>query len=120
MADLLSIAAARAAVLRRVAPLGTDELPVEQALGRLLAEDVTAATDVPAFANSAMDGFAVRSGPAGRKPPLGRRAPAGRGVRLVGASRAGVPFAGAVRDGEAVRISTGAAVPDGADAVLQL
>src|SRR3954470_12616058 len=108
MADLLSIAAARAAVLRRGAPLGTDELPVEQALGRLLAEDVTAATDVPAFANSAMDGFAVRSGPAGRK------------LRLVGESRAGVPFAGAVRDGEAVRISTGAAVPDGAHAVLQL
>src|SRR3954470_16171874 len=108
MADLLSIAAARAAVLDRVRPLGTDELPVEQALGRLLAEDVTAATDVPAFPNSAMDGFALRSGPAART------------LRLVCESRAGAPFAGTVGDGEAVRISTGAAVPDGADAVLQL
>src|SRR4051794_38386408 len=108
MADLLSIAEARAAVLDRVWVLGTDELAVEQALGRILAEEVTAAHDVPAFANSAMDGFAVRSGPARRT------------LHLVGESRAGVPFEGVVRDGEAARISTGAAVPEGADAVLQL
>src|SRR3954468_18664704 len=101
MPDLLSIAEARAAILERTTPLGTDDLQVEQALGRLLATDVTAATDVPAFPNSAMDGFAVRSGPAGRT------------LRVVGESRAGVPLEGSIVDGEAARISTGAAVPDG-------
>jgi len=105
--DLLSIAQARAAILEHVAPLGRGELPVEQALGRILAEIVTAAGDVPALANSAMDGYAVRSGPAGRT------------LELVGEARAGAAFAGQVGDGEAVRISTGAALPAGADAVLQ-
>ena len=67
----------------------------------MLAEDVVADRDVPSFANSAMDGFAVRSGPAGRA------------LRIVGESRAGRPPTSAVGDGEAVRISTGAALPDG-------
>src|SRR3954447_22706488 len=107
MADLLSIADARAAILERVSALGGDELPVEQALGRILAETVRAEGDVPALANSAMDGYAVRSGPTGRT------------LRLVGEARAGAPFEGHVRDGEAARISTGGALPAGADAVLQ-
>ena len=78
------------------------------ALGRVLAEDVASEHDVPAFINSAMDGFAVRSGPAGRR------------LRLVGEARAGAPATVAAGDGDAVRISTGAAVPEGADAVLQV
>jgi molybdopterin molybdotransferase len=81
---------------------------VPEALGLMLAEDVVAAGDVPAFANSAMDGFAVRAGPSNRR------------LRVVGESRAGTPFTGEVHDGEAVRISTGAALPAGADAVLQI
>jgi molybdopterin molybdotransferase len=108
VADLISIAQARAAVLDHVVPLGAEELPLDQALDRHLAEDVVAERDVPSFANSAMDGFAVRAGVAGRT------------LKLIGESRAGVPFGGTVGDGEAVRISTGAAVPDGADAVLQI
>src|SRR3954468_3542679 len=106
MPDLLTIDEARALVLANVAALDGEERPVAAALGRLLAEDVAAAHDVPSFANSAMDGFAVRSGPAGRE------------LRIVGESRAGTPADLPVRDGEAVRISTGAAVPDGADAIL--
>jgi molybdopterin molybdotransferase len=106
--DLISIAQARQAVLDHVRRLGAEELPLDQALGRHLAEDVVAARDVPAFANSAMDGFATRSGPAGRT------------LSLVGESRAGTPFEGTLHDGQAVRISTGAAVPEGADGVLQL
>jgi molybdopterin molybdotransferase len=104
----LSIEAARQAVLAEVEPLATEDVAVQDTLGRVLAEDDTAAGDVPAFANSAMDGFAVRAGAAGRT------------LRLVGESRAGAPAAVAVGDGEAIRISTGAAIPDGADGVLQL
>jgi molybdopterin molybdotransferase len=104
----LSIEAARQAVLAEVHPLPTEEVSVQDALGRVLAEDVSAAADVPAFDNSAMDGFAVRAGAAGRT------------LRLVGESRAGAPATVAVGDGEAIRISTGAAIPDGADGVLQL
>jgi molybdopterin molybdotransferase len=104
----LSIDEARAKVLAAVRPLPSEDVAVEDALGRVLAEDVIAQHDVPSFANSAMDGFAVRSGPAGRA------------LRIVGESRAGTPAAVAVGDGEAIRISTGAALPDGADAVLQI
>ena len=104
----LSIDQARARVLAAVRPLPAEDVAVEEALGRVLAEDVAAAHDVPGFANSAMDGFAVRSGPAGRR------------LRLVGESRAGAPAGAEVGEGEAVRISTGALVPAGADAVLQL
>jgi molybdopterin molybdotransferase len=106
MADLLTIDEARSLVLRTVAALDTEDVPIADALDRVLAEDVVAAHDVPSFANSAMDGFAVQAGPAGRR------------LRVVGESRAGAPAAVPVREGEAVRISTGAAVPDGADAIL--
>jgi molybdopterin molybdotransferase len=104
----LTIEAARQAVLAEVRPLPTEDVAVQDALGRVLAEDVAAATDVPAFANSAMDGFAVRAGAAGRT------------LRIVGESRAGAPAALTVGDGEAIRISTGAAIPEGADGVLQI
>ena len=106
MPDLLTIDEARALVLAHVTALDAEERPIAEALGRVLAEDVAAAHDIPSFVNSAMDGFAVRSGPAGRE------------LRVVGESRAGTPAELPVRDGEAVRISTGAAVPDGADAIL--
>ena len=106
MADLLTIDEARALVLGAVAPLDTEDTPIAAALGRVLAEEVRAEHDVPSFSNSAMDGFAVRSGPAGRR------------LTIVGESRAGAPAEVPVRADEAARISTGAAVPDGADAIL--
>jgi molybdopterin molybdotransferase len=106
--DLPSIDEARATLLTAVTPLPAADVHVTEALDLVLAEDVVAAHDVPAFANSAMDGFAVRAGDAGRR------------LRLMGESRAGAPFAGVVADGEAVRISTGAALPAGADGVLPL
>jgi molybdopterin molybdotransferase len=99
---------ARAKILEHVRPLPSEDVAVQDALGRVLAEDVVADRDVPSFANSAMDGFAVRSGPAGRA------------LRIVGESRAGAPAGVGVDDGQAVRISTGAAIPEGADAVLQV
>jgi len=106
--SLPSIDEARATLLAVARPLPTVDVRVPEALGLMLAEDVVAAGDVPAFANSAMDGFAVRAGASGRR------------LRVVGESRAGTPFTGEVGDGEAVRISTGAALPAGADGVLQV
>ncbi len=106
MADLLTIDEARELVLGAVAPLEAEDVAVAAALGRVLAEDVTAEHDVPAFPNSAMDGFAVRAGASGRR------------LRIVGESRAGTPSPVPVGEGEAVRISTGAALPEGADAIV--
>src|SRR3954469_9786796 len=106
MPALLTIDEARALVLGAVTALDAAEWPIADALGRVLAEDVAAAHDVPSFANSAMDGFAVRSGRAGRE------------LRVVGESRAGTPAELPVHETEAVRISTGAALPDGADTIL--
>jgi molybdopterin molybdotransferase len=103
---LLSIDEARAAVLDHVTPLRAESVAVDDALGRVLAEDVVAQHDVPPFDNSAMDGFAVAAGPAGRT------------LTLVGESRAGAPADRAPGKGEAIRVSTGAAVPPGTAAVV--
>jgi molybdopterin molybdotransferase len=106
MADLITIAEARRRVLAAVEPLAPETIPVADALGRVLAEPVPAAGDVPPFSASAMDGYAVQAGPAGRR------------LEVVGESRAGAPSHRALTEGEAIRISTGAAVPAGATAVI--
>jgi molybdopterin molybdotransferase len=108
MRAMLSIDQARDAVLAEVRPLPAEEVEAGGWLDRVLAEDVAAAIDLPPFANSAMDGFALRSGPKGRR------------LTVVGESRAGAPAQRGLGDGEAIRISTGAMLPEGADAVLQL
>ena len=105
MAELISIAAARQLVLEAVQPLAAEDVPLAQACGRVLAEDVTSAIDVPPFDPSAMDGFAVVAGPAGQ-------------LRVIGESRAGHPASERVEPGTAIRISTGAMVPEGATAVV--
>ena len=85
------------------------------ALGRVLREDVVTTQPVPAFDNSAMDGFAVRA------PDLAAAGPDNPvTLRLVGESRAGRPAGAAVGEGQAVAISTGAMMPEGADAVLRI
>ncbi len=89
-------------------------MPLAQALGRVLAEDVSSADDVPGFDNSAMDGFAVRAqDTAGAEPE--------RPVRLAiaGESRAGRPSSRTIGESEAALISTGAMLPAGADAVVR-
>jgi molybdopterin molybdotransferase len=97
--------------MRSRAPLpGAEAVPLDALPGRRLARDLRARVDNPAFTNSAMDGFAVRAADAA----------AGGGLRVVGESRAGAPVATTLGAGEAVRISTGAVLPDGADAVLRL
>ena len=103
---LLAVEAARAAMLAEVEALPAEAVPLGQAIGRVLAEDVAAVRDQPPFAASAMDGWAVR---AADTPGT---------LRIVGESAAGHGFAGLVAAGEAVRIFTGAALPDGCDAMV--
>jgi molybdopterin molybdotransferase len=106
---LISIRRARELVLEAAPTLAAERIPVVDALDRVLAEPVSAAGDVPPFACSAMDGYAVHAGPADRK------------LTLIGESRAGAPFDsdGPLGEPYAVRISTGAAVPDGMTAVIR-
>jgi molybdopterin molybdotransferase len=105
--ELITIDQARQIVLDAVSPLGAETIPVADALGRVLAEDLTAAGDVPPFPSSAMDGYAIESGPPART------------FTVVAESRAGLPADRSMSDGEAIRISTGAALPQGADAVVR-
>jgi molybdopterin molybdotransferase len=105
MADLITIEEGRRRVLEAVSPLPAETVPLDGALGRVLAADVASPIDVPSFASSAMDGYAAAPGPAGELP-------------VVGESRAGAPYEGEVEPGGAVRISTGALVPAGAGSVV--
>jgi molybdopterin molybdotransferase len=112
--ELLDPEEARRLVLERARPLGEEPVAIDEALGRILAEDVVGAEPVPPFDNSAMDGYAVRARDvAAAADGLAR-------LRLVGESRAGRPAAVALGAGEAIAISTGAALPGGADAVVRL
>jgi molybdopterin molybdotransferase len=104
----LNIAQAQAVIAGRSSLLPAETRPIDEALGLVLAEQVIASGDVPSCANSAMDGFAVQAGEAGRT------------LTVIGESRAGQPADVAVGAGEAIRISTGAVMPEGADAVAPI
>ena len=107
----LPLEQARAQILERLAPLGRREtLPLAAALGRSLAEPVLAPAAVPGFRASIMDGYAIAGG---AEPP----APGSR-WQLVGRSAAGAPHGAVLTAGQAVRILTGAVVPDGCERVL--
>jgi molybdopterin molybdotransferase len=113
--DLIEIEDAQRAVLERVAPLTAEDVPLDDALGRVLAEAVLSADDVPGFDNSAMDGFAVRAA-----DTTGASTESPARLVHVGESRAGAPSKRPLAAGEAIAISTGAMVPDGADAVVRV
>ena len=104
----ISIARALELIAARVRPLAEASVPLDEADGRFLASRIDAPIDLPMFDNSAMDGYAVRAA-----DTPGR-------VSIVGESAAGTPFAGTMRPGQAVAISTGAVLPDGADAVAPM
>ena len=102
----LDLHVARQRILARIpSPQAVERVAIDQALGRVVAEDCHARTDLPPFNASAMDGYAYRWR-SGLKQ-----------LRVVGASLAGHPFANPIADGEAVRITTGAALPDNCDTV---
>ena len=103
----VTIAEARGIVLERVRTLDAVTLAVEDARGSVLAAPVMAASDIPPFASSAMDGYAVETGPAGRT------------LEVIAESRAGSPSDRTVGQGHAIRVSTGAAIPAGTGGVIR-
>ena len=106
---LLSVAEALARVTAGLKPLEVERVALEGASGRVLAEDVAARVTQPPFDASAMDGYAVRAADVAAVPVT---------LRVVGRSAAGAGFRGKVGPGEAVRIFTGAPVPEGADLIV--
>ncbi len=112
---MLSVAEARERILTKVRLLEAEALPLYAAPGRVLAEDVEAAGPVPPFANSAMDGYAVRA-----KDVHSASAAQPARLRVLGEVRAGFPPAASVAPRTAIRIMTGATIPAGADAVVRI
>jgi molybdopterin molybdotransferase len=106
--NLWTPAAVRRLLLDHVRPLSPRPVPLPQASGLVLAEDLSTPADLPRFASSAMDGFAVRAADT---------TPAPVRLQVLGRALAGRPFVGEVAAGTAVAIATGAALPTGADAV---
>src|SRR3990170_895932 len=106
---------AQAIILEHVSPLKTENVPIESALGRILAEDVSSNRNHPPYDMSAMDGYAVRhvdiKGATKSSPAV---------LSIVDDIRAGVEPVCAIKKGEASRIMTGAAVPSGADTVVRV
>jgi molybdopterin molybdotransferase len=105
---MISVSEARAHLLELVSPLGTELVPLAEAAGRVLADDVAARRDQPPFAASAMDGYAVKSAEVELHAMF----------KVIGEAAAGHGFDGTVGAGQAVRIFTGAPIPDGADFVV--
>lgn len=114
-ADWLTVAEARTRVLNQAAPLEAERAPVREAMGRALAEALTATATLPPWDNSAMDGYAVRAmdiGSASAEKPTA--------LDVIGIARAGQPADTDIGPGQAVRIMTGAPIPGGADTVVRV
>jgi molybdopterin molybdotransferase len=107
-ARLRTVEEALSLVLERARMLPAETVPLDDAAGRVVAENAVAAVDLPPFPSSAMDGFAVRSADTPGQLRVELRAAAGR------------PVTRALEPGEAIGIATGAVVPDGADAVVPI
>ena len=109
MSGLISVEEALARVLASAsAPLEDEGAPLDEAYGRTLARDLVALRTQPPFPNSAMDGYALRAADTMRAPAA---------LTVIGESAAGRAFPAAVGAGQAVRIFTGAPMPNGADAI---
>jgi molybdopterin molybdotransferase len=108
---VLTVEEAQASVLAVVSVLGSEEVPLAEAHGRVLREDVTARIDQPERDNSAMDGYAVRAEDIAAAPVT---------LPVIGDLPAGRPSSIALRPGTAIRIMTGALLPEGADTVAHV
>ncbi|MBI4003715.1 MAG: molybdopterin molybdotransferase MoeA [Candidatus Omnitrophica bacterium] len=112
---LTSVEDAKRIILEHATPLGAEHVPLRDAVGRVLAQDLVATASLPPFDNSAMDGYAVRSGDtltaASEQPVI---------LQVVGEVAAGHVGDRVLGSGEAVKIMTGAPVPPGADSVVML
>jgi molybdopterin molybdotransferase len=108
--DALHVDNARAAIRACLAPVAeTERLPVREALGRVLAQDIVPAIDVPGHDNTAMDGYALRFADLG---------PGETVLAEIGVALAGKAFGGPIGPGQCVRVTTGAVMPAGADTVV--
>jgi len=105
---MLTVEEALEAILSRVSVLGTEHVDVLASLGRVLAEPIVSRREIPPWANSSMDGYAVRA----------EDTRAGAALSVVGRVEAGALPSRAIGLGEAMRIFTGAPLPPGADAVI--
>ena len=105
---MISVEEAQAHLLDLVAPLTVEHVPLRAAAGRTLVQDVVAARTQPPFASSSMDGYALRQ----------TEVEPDAMFKVIGEAAAGHRFEGALRPGQAVRIFTGAPVPEGADFVV--
>ncbi len=108
---ILSAEEAQERILAHVRPLEPEAVPILQALGRVLCEDIVADAPIPPHDNSAMDGYALR-----HADLLGAKAPR---LRVVGQVPAGALWERTLQPGEALRIMTGAPMPAGADTVVR-
>jgi molybdopterin molybdotransferase len=108
VAALLSLEEAQRRILERVVRLPDERVALDDVAGRVTAADVESRVDLPPFDSSAMDGFALRSADTPGRLPVAERIAAGR------------PASRALAAGEAMGIATGAAIPDGADAVIPI
>src|SRR6266487_7125317 len=111
---MISVEDALERILAEIQPLTATRVPLPESLGLVLAEDVIAQEDMPPFANSAMDGFALLSRDS--QPRDGHPAR----LRITGEVAAGYVAERAVEEGTAMRIMTGAPVPPGADTVIEV
>ncbi|MCH7583311.1 MAG: molybdopterin molybdotransferase MoeA [Acidobacteria bacterium] len=106
-----SLKAVRAEVLKSMRRLGTETIPFDEGVGRVLAEAIVSSEDVPHFANSAMDGFAVRATDVSEPDAV---------LEVLADLPAGQVASVSMSDGQAIRIMTGAPMPDGADTVVRV
>ncbi|HEX3972997.1 MAG TPA: molybdopterin molybdotransferase MoeA, partial [Stellaceae bacterium] len=106
---MIPVAEAQQRLIAMIKPLGAEQVPLTEALGRVLAEDVAARRTAPPWANSAMDGYAVRAADVASVPAK---------LKVVGAVPAGSSYPHPVKPGEAVRIFTGAPLPPEADTIV--
>lgn len=107
--SLISVDEALKRLVAGVKPLETEDVPLAEANGRVLAAPLSARRTQPPFPASAMDGYAVRAADVAKVPAT---------LQIIGEAPAGHGFSGSVGPGEAVRIFTGAPVPEGADAIV--
>jgi molybdopterin molybdotransferase len=105
---MIAVDEAVARIVSALSPVGIETVAIGDAVGRVLVQDVRAKANQPPDAVSSMDGYAVQASDAA----------AGAVLRVIGTAPAGHPFAGVVGAGEAVRVFTGGAVPNGADAIV--
>jgi molybdopterin molybdotransferase len=111
---MLTVAEASERILAEIRPLAIETVPLRKALGRVCAEDIRATVTMPPWSNSSMDGYAVRS--ADITPVMGGQPVK---LRVVATIAAGEFAPRPLKRGEAMRIMTGAPVPDGADSVIR-